>query len=609
MVNYTSASLTASSDGQGGVGTIIIVDGGSGYSNPVLEFSLPQIGGTQAIATASLDGNGSITDVNLVYAGTGYFQEIQLFAFDLTGATQPIQSIAGWDASPTLGNAYHLVDSNNLYTLFNNKQNLLAYDNQPTSASSKSVTSGNIYSWVTGLVSTSSLTNLTYYANAGSSSISSILTQIGYSQANMIILSTGTHSTDTSLQLIAPSLTLVSLDGAGAQPAQISATITLAQGSNSSYVNTRNKFSNIQFTGTFSVVGTQGRHYWRCCSFTGFSTSGGTTNWLQFTDCDFSSGTCVIDSTFSGAVYFTRCNFNGSPTLSQASPLQVIFFNCTGLTSFTLNGTLYGLNTLSTGVSRNDSTLVYQNNVPVLTTGNVTTSIASGSSLVPTSGTVYSYLTGNYPTNTSLTSTLSSYVTSSSLTSTLTSYLTSSSAASLYQPVGSYLTTSAASASYQPLLSSSTNITVGSISCSSETDTGALSCVGFTSTGDTKITRIGETINNYGSISSNTITTSWTSGNIIYATPASSTNLSLVITSVPTTVNTSFNFSVLLDASTYKVYINALTLNGSAATLLYNGGSASIPTLTSAGAIIQSFNAIYTASGLWKVITSVIPYY
>jgi predicted alpha-1,2-mannosidase len=67
--------------------------------------------------------------------------------------------------------------------------------------------------------------------------------------------------------------------------------------------------------------------------------------------------------------------------------------------------------------------------------------------------------------------------------------------------------------------------------------------------------------------------------------------------------------SVILDASTYKVYVSTLNLNGSSATLLYNCGSANLPTLTSAVAIIQTFNAIYTSSGLWKVITSVNPFY
>lgn len=137
-----------------------------------------------------------------------------------------------------------------------------------------------------------------------------------------------------------------------------------------------------------------------------------------------------------------------------------------------------------------------------------------------------------------------------------------------------------------------------------------MSCDGLTSTGDTNITRIGEKINNIGAISGSAFAPVWTSGNIIYGTPASgSSNITMSITSVPTTTNSAFNFSVILDCTNAKVYISTLNLNGSPATLLYNGGASSIPTLSSAVAIIQTFNAIYTASGLWKVITSISAYY
>ena len=136
-----------------------------------------------------------------------------------------------------------------------------------------------------------------------------------------------------------------------------------------------------------------------------------------------------------------------------------------------------------------------------------------------------------------------------------------------------------------------------------------LNVSGLISTADTTINRISETINNYGSISFDIITTTWILGNLIYATPTSSNNISLVITSVPTTINSTFNFSVILDASSYKVYVNSLTINGSNTTLLYNGGPTSIPILTSATVIIQTFNAINTNTGIWKVITSINIFY
>jgi hypothetical protein len=98
-------------------------------------------------------------------------------------------------------------------------------------------------------------------------------------------------------------------------------------------------------------------------------------------------------------------------------------------------------------------------------------------------------------------------------------------------------------------------------------------------------------------------------GNILYFTPFNGTNISLTLTSFPTTSNATFNFAVIINSSSNKVYINSLTLNSTSVTLLYNGGSSSIPTLTSATAIIQTFNAINTSSGLWKVITSISAFY
>jgi hypothetical protein len=78
---------------------------------------------------------------------------------------------------------------------------------------------------------------------------------------------------------------------------------------------------------------------------------------------------------------------------------------------------------------------------------------------------------------------------------------------------------------------------------------------------------------------------------------------------IPAIDKTAYNFTVILDTSggTNTPYIDTLDLNGSTTTILFNGGSGSIPSRTGAIAIIQTFTAIYT-TGIWKVISSVNPY-
>jgi hypothetical protein len=312
----------------------------------------------------------------------------------------------------------------------------------------------------------------------------------------------------------------------------------------------------------------------------------------------------------SGGIYTALQSYQ--PLLTTSSTLNVGTLHCT--TALNID---QGAN-LQNGVNFNNGTIHWNQQ------GNdgsnfENTSAKTGSNALISSGAVYSSINTaltNYQTKISSSTSLTTGAITATQASTFNAGITLAGSmilngspsgnaidsASLSNQTGkiptSYVVYTAMQ-SYQPLLTSSSNITTGSISCSS-----------ITNTGDTKITRIRETINNYGAISSNTITTSWTSGNLIYAIPAaSSSNLSLVFTNVPTTTNTAFNFSVILDCTNATVYVDSLTLNGSSTTLLYNGGSSSIPTLTSAVAIIQTFNAITTGLGLWKVITNISAYY
>jgi hypothetical protein len=67
----------------------------------------------------------------------------------------------------------------------------------------------------------------------------------------------------------------------------------------------------------------------------------------------------------------------------------------------------------------------------------------------------------------------------------------------------------------------------------------------------------------------------------------------------------------MIDSASNKVYANALTVNGVSRTLIYNGGSSSIPTLTSATYILQTISIIYGASSSVPIActTNISPFF
>jgi hypothetical protein len=125
---------------------------------------------------------------------------------------------------------------------------------------------------------------------------------------------------------------------------------------------TRARFSNINFFDKVTIVGTTGRHYFKNCVFQGgVEFTGSMGNWVTFEDCSFDGG-LTVPVTFAGIQYHIRSAFAGSTlTLSNASPLQLIFGDCTGLTSFNVNATLLGNTGLSSGYSRHDANELYLN--------------------------------------------------------------------------------------------------------------------------------------------------------------------------------------------------------------------------------------------------------
>ena len=72
-VPTTQASGSAVLNTSGGVASISINNGGSGYASvaPIIYISAPTTGGTQAVATANLTG-GVVTSVTINTAGAGY---------------------------------------------------------------------------------------------------------------------------------------------------------------------------------------------------------------------------------------------------------------------------------------------------------------------------------------------------------------------------------------------------------------------------------------------------------------------------------------------------------------------------------------------------------
>ncbi len=196
----------------------------------------------------------------------------------------------------------------------------------------------------------------------------------------------------------------------------------------------------------------------------------------------------------------------------------------------------------------------------------------------------------NYPTNTSLNSTLSNYV----LSTTLSNYPTTT---SLNSTLSNYLTTSNASSTYQTISNMSNYA-------------GLSSNNNFTNSNN--FSNISESINTYGSISSNTINLSYTTNPLItLVTPVNTTNNSLVITNVPNSTNKSYTFTIMFDTSTYKSYISQVNVNGNGLVApKFINGSTSVN--SSSNLMVQSISIIYNSSSgtvPFKILSSISSFY
>jgi hypothetical protein len=106
----------------------------------------------------------------------------------------------------------------------------------------------------------------------------------------------------------------------------------------------------------------------------------GTTEYMTFSNCEFSAAnTITFSSTMASVVYVIECNIAGANLVfNNASPLQVIFSNCSGFVSLptTSQATLVGLNVKADGsvVQHNISKIVLptgegENNQVLTSTG------------------------------------------------------------------------------------------------------------------------------------------------------------------------------------------------------------------------------------------------
>jgi hypothetical protein len=98
------------------------------------------------------------------------------------------------------------------------------------------------------------------------------------------------------------------------------------------------------------------------------------------------------------------------------------------------------------------------------------------------------------------------------------------------------------------------------------------------------------------------ITLDYSTGSHFYLSAPPATNFTVALTNVPTVSTQNLIITMYINTATNDVFANALTINGSAATPVYNGG---IPTITSSTVIVQRLMMI---NGSAQVLSTVVPY-
>jgi hypothetical protein len=192
-----------------------------------------------------------------------------------------------------------------------------------------------------------------YYANDNKVDIQTALDKSGASQGVVVFASSGSYGSPSSNLLISGRKNIGII-----APVVGNVTITELPGTRGIDINgadsTRVRLTGLQVKGMTTIDGTLGRHYFSNMNFQGGVTfTGSMTNWVTFNNCDIATS-FTVNSTFAGTIYLVNCSFNGvTLSLNNASPIQVILSNCSGLGSYpsALKAYLYGINSLSSGAS------------------------------------------------------------------------------------------------------------------------------------------------------------------------------------------------------------------------------------------------------------------
>ena len=113
----------------------------------------------------------------------------------------------------------------------------------------------------------------------------------------------------------------------------------------------------------------------------------------------------------------------------------------------------------------------------------------------------------------------------------------------------------------------------------------------------TNVTSLSENITAVTTASS-VATCDYSTAGVFIITNATAANFNLNLSNLNPSSLTykTFVVTLIINSSTNKNYANSISINGTARTILYNGGSSGLPVLTSASQIFQTFSIIYGAS-------------
>jgi hypothetical protein len=116
------------------------------------------------------------------------------------------------------------------------------------------------------------------------------------------------------------------------------------------------------------------------------------------------------------------------------------------------------------------------------------------------------------------------------------------------------------------------------------------------------VSRTGENISTVATTTSSYTLDFSTLSSIFNITSPPASNFTLAITNLPLTRDACYSVTILINTATNKVFCNALTTNGTAQTVRYNGGVASV-NVTTAVFVLQTFN-IFVLNGPGVVAVS-----